>query len=141
MNIKRLLIILLVVLGLALLPMMVVFAQGVEPPVGPPLATPTPSQAEFIAFVLMITAFFKQQFGVTGKPMLALTFVVALVLWFLPDLEAMLPAAAVWIEKFIELVKLFLASMGAFDLTVNVGAKIATATATKSGKLSTSEVK
>jgi hypothetical protein len=117
------------------------FSQGVDPPVGQPAAPSDTSQLEFIAFLVAITGFFKQQFNVTGKAILLVAFAVGIVLWFLPDIELLLPAAASWIEKLLEFIKLFLASVGSFDVVVNVGAKIATATVTKAGDLSTSEVK
>lgn len=144
MKIRNMLLIVAIMLLVAFVFVVPALAQAADPPVAPVAATTSPpvqSQAEFIAFVVLITGFFKQQFGLEGKWILGVGFLIALVLWFLPDIEALLPTAAVWIDKFVELVKLFLASAGAFDTVVNVGSKIATASITKAGNLSTSEVK
>jgi len=115
-----------------------VYAQGAEPPVDTPGAMP---QLEFIAFLVTITGFFKQQFDIKGKPLLLVAFGVGLALWFLPDIQTLFPSSAYWLTRGLDFVKLFLASLGSFDVIVNVGAKIATAKISPSGKLSTSEPK
>ena len=126
--------VLMLVMALALLLVPTVYAQGTTPPVE---TVPSTIDASLIAYVLLITGFFKQQFNLNGKMVLLVGFILTVVFGFLPDIEALLPAAAIYIDKFFLIVKVFLSSAGLFDTLVNVGAKIATATLNKAGALST----
>lgn len=75
-------------------------------------------------FVLAAVAFFKERFGLLGWNAIGAAFVVSLVVVFVPDLIAAFPLAAPYLQKAIDVVKLFLIAPGLFDLAVNVGQQI-----------------
>lgn len=75
-------------------------------------------------FVLAAVAFFKERFGLLGWKAILVALVASLVVVFIPDILAAFPLAAPYLEKVIEVVKLFLIAPGLFDLAVNVGQKI-----------------
>jgi len=139
MKIRNKVMVIALVLGLAFAFASPVFAQGEEPP-----ATSAELVEEdivqLIGFAVLITGFFKQQLGLLGKQTLIAGFIIIMVLGFLPDIQALFPGGAYLVDKFVLIVKVFLSSAGLFDTVVNVGAKIATASVTKSGSLSTSKV-
>jgi hypothetical protein len=139
MKIRNMVLVIALVLGIALLFVAPVLAQGTEPP---PVTTAQTTEADIIkliAFTVLITGFFKQQFGLQGRMILLAGFIIIVILGFLPDIQALFPTGAYLIDKFVLILKVFLSSAGLFDTAVNVGAKIATATVTKSGTLSTSK--
>lgn len=103
------------------------FAQG-DVPAEPPF-----DEVAFLASVVLMTGFLKQQFNLPGKWVLVAGLGVTLFLGFLPELKEMLPAG----QKIVDLILLWVKSAGLFDTVVNVGAKIATATAINKTKLST----
>ena len=118
-----------------------VSAQGVEPPPTTTAETAEAAIVQLIAFTVLITGFFKQQFGLQGRNILLAGFVIITVLGFLPDIQALFPSGAYLIDKFVLIVKVFLSSAGLFDTAVNIGAKVATATVTKGGALSTGKTR
>lgn len=111
-----------------------VFAAGGTPPTGacwkcmPGIANqevPLPAvavlNAEFLAFLVALTGFFKEQFGLKGKAVLGVAFGVGLALYFAPLLSF-----APVIDQIVVFLKWFLAGLGAFDTTVNVLKQVGT---------------
>lgn len=68
-----------------------------------------------IAFIIAVTAFFREQFGLSGKASLGCAFVVALIVGLAPQLAATIPALAPWIEAVIRVIVLFLSAAGSVD--------------------------
>lgn len=68
-----------------------------------------------VAFIVMITAFFKKQIGLTGWKVLVAAFIVALVVAYLPLLAAAVPAAAPWLGQLMQVIVLFLSAAGSVD--------------------------
>ena len=67
------------------------------------------------AFIIAVTAFFKEQFGLDGKFALLAALLVALVVGLAPLVGATLPALAPWIEGVIKVLVLFLSAAGGYD--------------------------
>jgi len=72
-----------------------------------------------VAFIVAVTAFFKQQFGLVDKAALALAFVVSIVVGLAPQLVDALPALGPWIDAVIKVVVLFLSAAGSYDYVQN----------------------
>jgi hypothetical protein len=68
-----------------------------------------------VAFIVALTAFFKEQFGLTGWKVLIAAFGVALVIAFLPLVSALVPAAAPWLDQLLQVILLVLAAAGSVD--------------------------
>ena len=68
-----------------------------------------------VAFIVALTAFFKEQFGLTGWKVLLAAFIVALFIAFLPLVSALVPAAAPWLNQLLQVIVLFLAAAGSVD--------------------------
>jgi hypothetical protein len=68
-----------------------------------------------IAFVVAVTAFLKEQFSVTGRAVLIIAFIIALLFAFLPLIAGLFPPVAPWLEAFAETFFLFLAAAGTYD--------------------------
>ena len=68
-----------------------------------------------IAFVIAITAFFKEQFGLVGKATIGVAFLVGVVMWGLPILTTAFPVAAPYINSFLLFLKVWLGAMGTAD--------------------------
>lgn len=68
-----------------------------------------------VAFVIAITAFFKNKLGLKGWKVLLAAFIVLLLLTYIPVLIALFPAAAPWLEPIAKLITLFLAAAGSVD--------------------------
>lgn len=77
-----------------------------------------------IAFVLATVAFFKANLNLKGGTILFSAFLAVLFVAFIPDLVALYPAAAPYVEKIIFIVKLFLTAPGVWDLGTQIGSKI-----------------
>jgi hypothetical protein len=73
-----------------------------------------------VALILTITAFFKKQLGLSGWKVLVAGFVVALIIGLAPVFIATFPAAAPWLATVVNVIILFLAAAGSFDLAVDV---------------------
>lgn len=73
------------------------------------------SEVLTVAFVIAVTAFFKEQFGFSGKVSLAAAFVVSLVVGLAPLLGTQFPGLAPWIEQIVGIVVLFLSAAGSVD--------------------------
>ena len=68
-----------------------------------------------VAFIIAVTAFLKEQFGITGRAVLLTAFVIAFFFGSLPLLEAVLPNIAPWLDVFAKTFVLFLAAAGSYD--------------------------
>lgn len=68
-----------------------------------------------VAFIIAVTAFFKEQFGFTGKSALAAAFLVALIVGLAPLVGSAFPPLAPWIEQVIKIIVLFLSAAGSVD--------------------------
>ena len=73
-----------------------------------------------VAFIIAVTAFFKQQFGFSGKTALACAFVVSLLVGFAPLIGTLLPASAPFITVLINTIVLFLSAAGSYDAIIAV---------------------
>jgi len=67
------------------------------------------------AFIIAVTAFFKQQLEISGKAALLCAFVTALVLSFAPLLALQFPALGPWIEATVKTFIVFLSAAGGYD--------------------------
>jgi hypothetical protein len=67
------------------------------------------------AFVLAVTAFFKQQLEISGKAALLCAFATALLLSFAPILALQFPMLAPWIEAVVRTFVVFLSAAGGYD--------------------------
>ena len=76
-----------------------------------------------IAFVLAATAFFKQQFGLSGKGALLCAFLISLFVGLAPLIGSLLPAAAPFVDVLIKVVVLFIGAAGAYDAFVDLKTK------------------
>ena len=98
-----------------------------------PMQDPTPvSQAAAaagevvldVALMVAITAFFKEQFALTGRTFMGVAFVVGVFLWGEPLVAAAFPAVGFYLDSFLAFVKVWLGAMGSVDAVTNIGAKI-----------------
>jgi len=71
-----------------------------------------------IAFVMAVTAFLKEQFGLTGRSVLIAAFVIALGFGFAPLIAEMFPAAAPFIQVITSTLILFFGAAGSYDAIV-----------------------
>ena len=76
-----------------------------------------------VAFVLAVVAFFKAQFALKGLAPIGAAFAVAAFVVFLPDLVALVPGSSDVVQRVADLLKVFLAAPGLFDLAVNLKSK------------------
>jgi len=76
------------------------------------------------AFIIAVTAFFKQQFGLAGGAALLAALVVALVVGLAPLVGVTFPAFAPWISAVINVVVLFLSAAGGYDAIVELKNKV-----------------
>ena len=76
-----------------------------------------------IAFVLAAAAFFKQQFGLSGKGALLCAFLVSLAIGLAPLIGGLLPIAAPFVDVLIKVVVLFIGAAGAYDAVVDLKTK------------------
>ena len=76
------------------------------------------------AFLVAATAFFKEQFSLSGKQALLAAFGVALFIGFAPVIGESLPALSPYLEAAVKVVALFIGGAGSYDLFVDVGRKI-----------------
>jgi len=81
-----------------------------------------------VAFIIAVVAFFKEQFGLSGKAALLAAFVVALVVGLAPLIGVTIPALAPWIEGIVKIIVLFLSATGGVDAITQLGAKVKKAT-------------
>lgn len=68
-----------------------------------------------VAFIVAVTAFFKEQFGFSGRASLAAAFGVSLVVGLAPTLAAAVPALAPWITQLVSIIIMFVAAAGSVD--------------------------
>ena len=68
-----------------------------------------------VAFVVAITAFFKEQFGLTGWKVMLAAFAVLLVLTYVPVVIALFPQAEPFLTPLVQLIALFLTAAGSVD--------------------------
>ena len=76
-----------------------------------------------IAFVLVIVAFVKEQFGLKKYAVLIVAFAIALAFAFAPLLAGLFPAASPWIKAVLDTFVLFLGAAGSFDAVRSFTAK------------------
>ncbi len=126
----RLLGMLLVILVVATFPTVGVLARGLAQDV-PPVTPPVGEVVLDMAFIMTITAFLKNLFNVSGKPVIGIAFGVFVVIWGVPLVSAAIPGASSYIDSFLTALKLWLGAMGSVDLVNDVGANIASVRATK----------
>jgi hypothetical protein len=69
-----------------------------------------------VAFVLTAVQFFKGQFGLENKAALACAFSVSLVVGLYAPVAAAFPAIAPFLEPVINVIALFIASAGSYNL-------------------------
>lgn len=72
-----------------------------------------------VAFVVAVTAFMKEQFGISGKGALICAFVIALAVGAVPLISAALPALEPWLMLIVNTIALFLAAAGSYDAVKN----------------------
>lgn len=77
-----------------------------------------------------ITAFLKEQFGLTGKVVVMVAIAVGSLFWFQADIAALSPIAG----SILEYLKFIVAAPGLFDLVTNV-VKVGSAVTPKSQRL------
>jgi hypothetical protein len=73
-----------------------------------------------VAFIVMITAFFKKQIGLTGWKTLVAAAIVSLVVALLPQIAATVPASAPWIGAVLQWLVLFFSAAGSVDFVTLV---------------------
>lgn len=73
-----------------------------------------------VAFIIAVTAFFKEQLQIGGKAALGLAFLVALIVGIAPLIGGMVPAAAPFIDVVIKVVVLFLGAAGSYDAVMDL---------------------
>lgn len=76
------------------------------------------------AFLIAITAFFKEQLGLQGRSVLVAAFLVGLALFLSPQIIAALPAAGPWLEGVVNFIKLYLAACGSVDFVAALARKV-----------------
>lgn len=108
---------LLAVILLAAIFVVPVFAQGETPP--PATGGVAELNAEFLAFLVALTGFFKKQFNLEGKIVLGVAFVVGLFLYFSPLL-----AFGDAVTQVVDFVKWFLAGAGSIDVATSLLSKV-----------------
>lgn len=67
------------------------------------------------AFIIAAVAFFKAQFGFSGKASLLAAFCVALIVGFAPTIAAQFPTIAPWITQLVTVIVLFISAAGSVD--------------------------
>ena len=73
-----------------------------------------------VAFVLLVTAFLKKQFGLVDGKVLVAAFGVALVFAFAPLIASLLPAFAPWMDALLKTFVLILSAAGSYDLATGL---------------------
>lgn len=73
-----------------------------------------------VAFVIAITAFLKEQFGLVGKAVIFWAFIAALVIGFAPLVAGLIPPIAPFLEVLIKTVVLFLGAAGSYDAIMDL---------------------
>jgi hypothetical protein len=73
-----------------------------------------------VAFIVMITSFFKKQLALTGWKVLLAAFVVALVVGLVPVAIAAFPTIASWLAAILNVIVLFLTAAGSMDFIIAV---------------------
>jgi hypothetical protein len=68
-----------------------------------------------VAFVIAITAFFKDKMGLKGWWVLLAAFLVLLFLTYIPVVIALYPPAAPWLTPLVRLITVVLAAVGSVD--------------------------
>lgn len=68
-----------------------------------------------VAFVLVVTAFFRTQFALKGWYVLALAFGVALLFNIAPLIALALPNFSPWLDAVLKTIWLFVTAAGSFD--------------------------
>jgi len=68
-----------------------------------------------VAFVIAVTAFLKQQFGLQGATVLIVAFLISLGFGFAPLISGMFPAIAPFVQVLLNTCMLFLAAAGSYD--------------------------
>lgn len=111
----------LVVFLIALVFVVPVLARGPGYQETAPPAAEVTNHVVDLLFLVAITGFFKQQFGLTKPVVFVVAFAIGLVLWFQPEISALNS----YLASFLAYVKWFLGALGSFDTTVNIGQKIA----------------
>ncbi len=71
-----------------------------------------------VAFVIALTAFLKEQFGLTGRAVLIAAFVIALGFGFAPLIADLIPVASPFIQVLFKTLTLFFAAAGSYDAIV-----------------------
>jgi hypothetical protein len=69
-----------------------------------------------VAFVVTATQFFKTQFSLANRYALLCAFIVALIVAFAPIVADQFPAASPYLNAFANVIALFIAGAGSYDL-------------------------
>lgn len=73
-----------------------------------------------VAFIVMITSFFKKQLGLDGWRVLLAGFIVALVIGLVPVFIAAFPVVTPWLTTVSNVIVLFLTAAGTVDFVIAV---------------------
>lgn len=68
-----------------------------------------------VAFVIAVTAFFREQFGLKGKAVIGVAFLVTLIIGYVPLISELFPNVAPWLRVLVGTFSLFLAAAGSWD--------------------------
>lgn len=71
-----------------------------------------------VAFVIAVTAFFREQFGLKGKAVIGVAFLVTLIIGYVPLVSELFPNIAPWLRVLVGTFSLFLAAAGSWDAAV-----------------------
>ena len=72
-----------------------------------------------VPFILAVVAFFKNRFNLRGDSVLFVAFLAVLLVSFTPDIIHAFPQAVPYLERIIQLGKLFFMAPGLYDLAVD----------------------
>jgi hypothetical protein len=73
-----------------------------------------------VAFIIMITSFFKERLGLSGWKVLLAAFIVALLIGLVPVIVVTFPVVAPWLSVVANVVVLFLTAAGTVDFVIEV---------------------
>ena len=71
-----------------------------------------------VAFVIALTAFLKEQFGLTGRAVLIAAFVICLGFGLAPLIADLIPATLPYVQVLFKTLLLFFSAAGSYDAIV-----------------------
>jgi hypothetical protein len=87
-----------------------------EIPMNDPLLT--------VALIVAITSFFKKVLTLSGRLALLAAFIVTLFFGLAPVVIAQFPVAGPWLSAVVNVIVLFLAAAGSYDLVMDIRTKV-----------------